>query len=53
MAQTINNLPAMQETWFQSLAWDDPLEKRMDIHSSILAGQRKKDISWTEETSGL
>ena len=53
MAQTINNLPAKQETWFQSLAWDDPLEKGMATHSSILAGQRNKDISWTEEPSGL
>ena len=39
----------MQETWFQSLAWEDPLEKGLATHSSILAGQRSKDISWTEE----
>ena len=32
----VKNLPAMQETPVQSLSWDDPLEKGMDIHSSIL-----------------
>ena len=31
------NLPAMQETWVQSLSWEDPLEKGMATHSSILA----------------
>ena len=33
----VKNLPAMQETWVQSLGWEDPLEKRMATHSSILA----------------
>ena len=42
----IKNLPAMQETQVQSLGWEDPLEKGMAIHSSILA-------PWTEEPSGL
>ena len=37
MAQTVKNLPAMQETWVQVLSWDDPLEKGMAPHSSILA----------------
>ena len=37
VAQTVKNLPAMQETWVQSLGWEDPLEKGMEIHSSILA----------------
>ena len=37
VAQTIKNLPAMLETWVRSLAWEDPLEKRMASHSSILA----------------
>ena len=37
MAQKVRNLPAMQETWFWSLAWEDPLEKGMANHSSILA----------------
>ena len=37
MAQTVENLPAMGETQGQSRDWDEPLEKRMAIHSSILA----------------
>ena len=37
LAQLVNNLPAMWETWVQSLGWEDPLEKRKAIHSSILA----------------
>ena len=37
MAQKLRNLPAMQETWFWSLAREDPLEKGMANHSSILA----------------
>ena len=37
MAQTVKNLPAMQETWVQSLGLEDPLEEGMAIHSSILA----------------
>ena len=49
MAQTVKNLPAMQETWVWSLGWEDPLEKGMATHSSILA-QR---IPWTEEPGGL
>jgi len=36
MAQTVNNLPAMQETWIQSLSWEDALEEGMATHSSIL-----------------
>ena len=44
MAQIVKNLPAMQETWVRSLGQEDPLEKRMATHSSILAwkihGQR-------------
>ena len=43
MAQLVKNLPAMWETWVRSLAWEDPLEKGKDTHSSILA-QR---IPWT------
>ena len=45
----VKNLPAMQETWVQSLGWDDPLEKGMATHSSILTWR----IPWTEEASGL
>ena len=43
------NLPTMQETWVQSLGQEDPLEKRMATHSSILAWR----IPGTEEHSGL
>ena len=43
--QMVNNLPAMQETWVQSLGEKDTLEKRMTTHSSILAWE----IPWTEE----
>ena len=45
MAQMVKNLPAVQKTWVQSLSWEDPLEKGMAIHSSILAWR----IPWTEE----
>ena len=45
----VKNLPATQEPQVQSLGWDDPLEKEMAIHSSILA-QR---IPWTEEPGRL
>ena len=37
VAQMVKNLPAIQETWVQSLDWEDPLEKGMATHSSILA----------------
>ena len=37
VAQIVKNLPAMQGTWVQSLGWEDPLEKGMATHSSILA----------------
>ena len=43
------NVPSMQETQFQSLGQEDPLEKRMATHSSILAWR----IPWTEEPGGL
>ena len=49
MVQTVKNLPAMQETWVQSLGWEDPLEKEMATHSRILAWK----IPWTEEPGGL
>ena len=49
MAQTIKNLPAMQETQVRSLDLDDPLEEGMATHSSILAWR----IPWTEEPRGL
>ena len=46
VAQIIKNPPAMQETWVQSQEWEDPLEKGMATHYSILAWQ----IQWTEES---
>ena len=49
VAQRIKHLPALQETWVRSLGWEDPLEKEMAIHSSILAWR----IPWTEEPGGL
>ena len=45
----VKNLPAMQETWVQSLGREDPLEKGMAIFSSILA----RRIPWIEVTGGL
>jgi len=49
VAQMVRNLPAMQETWVQSLSQEDPLEKEMVTHSSILAWR----IPWTEESGRL
>ena len=49
VAQMVENLPAMQETWVQTLGRTDPLEKGMATHSSILAWR----IPRTEEPSGL
>ena len=45
----VKSLPEMQETWVQSLDGEDTLEKKMAIHSSILAWR----IAWTEEPGGL
>ena len=49
MAQTVKRLPAVWETWVQSLGWKDPLEKEMATHSSTLAWK----IPWTEAPSKL
>ena len=49
VAQTVKHLPAMWETWVQSLGWEDPLEKEMANHSSTLAWK----IPWMEEPGGL
>ena len=46
---SLKNLPAMQETWVQSLGWEDHLEKGTATHSSILAWR----ILWTEEPGRL
>ena len=49
VAQMVMNLPAMQETWVRTLGQEDPLEKEMATHSSILAWR----IPWTAEPGGL
>ena len=49
VAQLVKNLPAMQETQVPSLGWEDPLEKEITTHPSILAWR----IPWTEEPGGL
>ena len=49
MAQTVKNLPAMQETWVRFPGQEDALKKGMATHSSILAWR----IPWTEESGGL
>ena len=49
VAQMAKNLPAMQETWVQSLGWEDRLEKQMATHSGILAQRIPK----TEDPGGL
>ena len=49
VTQTVKNLPAMKETWVHYLGWEDPLEEKMAMHSSIFAGR----IPWTEELGRL
>jgi len=49
VAQTVKRLPAVWETWVQSLGWEDPVEKEMATHSSTLAWK----IPWTEEPGRL
>ena len=49
VAQMVKHLPAMQETWVKYLGREDPLEKEMATHSSILTWR----IPWTEEPGGL
>ena len=49
VAQMVKRLPTVQETWVRSLGREDPLEKEMATHSSILAWR----IPWTEEPGGL
>ena len=46
VAQMVKNRPAMQETWVQPLGWEDPLEKGMETHSSILAWRIPMDRAW-------
>ena len=49
VVQSVKSLTAMQETWVQFLGWEDPLEKEMATHSSILAWR----IPWTVEPGRL
>ena len=49
IAQLVKNLPAVQETWVRFLSWEDPLEKEMAVHSSILTWT----TPWTEKPGGL
>ena len=49
VAQMVKNLPEVRETQVQSLGWEDPLEKEIATHSSILAWR----TPWTEEPGGL
>ena len=49
MAQTVKNLPAMQETWVRSLGWEDPLKEGLATHSIVLPGESP----WTEELGRL
>ena len=49
MAKMVKSLPAMQGTWIRSLGWEDPLEKGMATHSSILAWE----VPWIEEPGRL
>ena len=49
VTQMVDNLPAMQETWVQSLGWENPLEEGKETHSSILAWR----IPMDREASGL
>ena len=54
VAQTVKNVPAMLETWVHSLGWEDPLEKGMAIHCSILAWRipwGHKELDTTEQLS--
>ena len=49
LAQRVKHLPAMRETWVRSLRWEDPLEKEMATHSTILAWR----TPWMDEPGGL
>ena len=54
MAQLVRNPPAMQETLVQSLGWEDPLEKGVATHSSILAWRIPKDSgAWWATAHGV
>ena len=51
MAQLVKNLPAMLVTWVRSLGWEDPLEKEIATHSSLLAWRIPQTIPWGRKES--
>jgi len=54
VAQTVKHPPAMQETWLQSLSWEDPLEEGMATHSRILAWRIPMDRgAWRAAVHGV
>ena len=54
MAQSVKNLPAVQETWVKSLGWEDPLEEGMTTHSRILAWRIPMDRgAWWATVHGV
>ena len=53
MAQTVKNLPAVQETWVQSLGQEDPLKKGMATHSSTLAWRIPMTGAWQATAHGV
>ena len=54
VTQTVQNLPAMPETWVQSLDWEDPLEEGKATHSSILAWRLPTDrVAWQATVHGV
>ena len=54
VAQTVKNVPTMLETWVHSLGWEDPLEKGMAIHSSVLAWRISMDReAWWATVCGV
>ena len=54
VAQTLKNLPAIQETWVQSLGWEGPLEEGMSTHSSVLAWIIPMDrVAWRATVYGV
>ena len=54
MTQRLKRLPAMQETWVRSLGWEDPLEKEMATHSSILGLENPMDReAWQAKVYGV
>ena len=54
MSEMVKNLPAVQETWVQSLSWEDPLEEDMATHSSVLACTIPRDRgAWQTEVHGV